>query len=429
MEPWNPTLRKERDALAARWMYTSPPKDWAPGYRERIVRKSATELDSSLLVSTEPIMAFFHRTLFRGHVWPLGLAAFGLYYGGSFVAAWLAGTLYSVGMLKPATDPLAFTSWLSWLALFEAPQKGNFVPLLADFTHLNFAVLVCLIAYPLGYQFVQSIPREFQTFFDSGVPEVEPAWVSNFLSRLKRSVGRRFNVVLASAFGILSGCTFIVLARSGVPATRRWWGHAEFGFAGYYLAFVQALCCYYAMWGFQLFLVLNRHIRDATERVRVFHPFHQDGYYGLQPLARLLAWQATLVLLGGVALFSTYYIGYFGLENSLLILISMLVFTVGTGAGLAWPLYVMTLHVRHLREDAIKAIEPQMQHMIHGLANVGGGAPIAMCRDELAPLMPLYTTLRTCRTIPFGLASLNTVIFGYLLQSAVLVRQFYAHFR
>jgi hypothetical protein len=425
MGPSTARLLRIREAVLG-GMYTLP-TNWAQ-YWERIVREPATDSSTSLFPWTEPLMRFFHKRVFRGHVWRVPFVAFALYYGGSFVAAWLSRTLYSPDMLKPTADPIGFTGRLSRLALFEAPRSDYFVPFLKDFTHLNFAILVCLIAYPMGYGFILAIPREFQTFFDSGVPDISSDWASDFLGRFRRSVASRWSVLMAAIYAVLAAGTFVMLARSGIPDAQRWWGNTKFGLAGYYLALVQGLSSYSALWGFTLFIVLNRHIREATERVRVFRPFHEDGYYGFQPLARLLAWQAAIVMAVGVALFSTYSMTYFGLEKSFLILLSMLAFTITTGIALARPLYAMTMHVRRLRENAIRGIEPHMQQLVDGLAEGGGGAASANSRDEVTPIMSLYSALRACRTIPFGLASLNTVILGYLWQAVLLLRAFYHQF-
>jgi hypothetical protein len=386
-------------------------------------------VDAQVLTSAEPVMSFFHRRLVKGRVWPVAVAAFGLYYLGTAFIAWLSGTLYAQVSVDTTLDPIDLRRFLQPLALIFRPKAGDFVPLLSDITHLNFSVLICLIAYPIGYKFIQIIPSEFHRYFSSGAPDVDGPWVASFNQALQTSIARALNRVIAMAFGALAAFTFIMLARSGSATARHWWGHSQFGLAGYYLALGQAVCCYYAMWGFILLVILNRHIRLASGSLKVFHPFHSDGYYGLEPLARLLLWEAVLILLGGIALFSTFYLGYFGLEKSALMLVSMLVFTVGTATVLAWPAYVLTLRVRSLRASAIAAIEPRMQLMLFGFDGDKLASSERDVRDDLSALMRLHDALKSARTVPFGLASLNTVILGYTLQVFILLREFYARFR
>jgi hypothetical protein len=374
-------------------------------------------------------MAFLHAKVFGGRLWPVAIASFGVYYLGSSFAAWLSGTLCSPGILRVGTDLLDFTLALRALARVIPPRNGDFVPLVSDFAHFNFSALICIFALPLGYKFVQVIPTEFERFFAKGAPEVDPAWVSRFFDLLQSSASRRWHQLLAAMFGMLSGLTFVVLARSGSAEAGRWWGHATFGFAGYYLAGAQCLCCYYALWGFQVLLIVNGHIQQAAERVQRFHAFHPDGYYGLQPLARLVLWEAGLILLAGIAIFSTYYLGYFGLEKTFLLLVTLLIFTVGTGAILAWPVWVLTTHVRRLRTEAIEAIEPQMQNMLDRLRRGETARPDRELKDDLAAMIRLHDTLKTSRTMPFGFASFNTVVLGYAIQAVILVRGFYGRFR
>ena len=376
----------------------------------------------------DPFSVFCVKKLCRERAWVIALLAFSIYYLGSCIAAWFSGTLFPPEALTASSDPLGFTRLIRNALPIVSRRNGDFVPLLGDFAHLNFSVICFLFLFPLCYMFFRAVPREFQKYFRSGIAEAGPDIVSHFFLRLRASLKRPLNVALAVGFGASSSITFVLLARSNAPAAREWWGHAAFGPAGYYLAIVQGLFCYYAMWGLGMVLILNRRIQEATKMVQTFHPFHPDSYYGFRPLARLLAWEAGLALLVGLALFSTYYMGYFGLERLPLIFLSMVAFTVATGAGLAWPFWAITVHVRQLRDSAIREIEPQMHRALRGNATSGGPAS-ANCRKELASMIPIYDALTRCRTIPFSSAELSTVILGYLLQSAALVREFYAHFR
>jgi hypothetical protein len=376
----------------------------------------------------DPFSVFCVKKLCRERAWAIALLAFSTYYLGSCVAAWFSGTLFPPKVLTFSSDPLGFTRLIRNLLPFVSWRNGDFVPLLGDFAHLNFSVISFLLTFPLCYKFFGAIPQEFQKYFRSGIAEAEPEVVPDFFRRLRSSLKRRLNVGAAAGFGALSSLTFVLLARSNSPTAREWWGHAGFGYAGYYLAIVQGLFCYYAMWGFGLVLILNRHIKEAAQMAHAFHPFHPDGYYGFRPLARLLAWQAGLALLVGLALFSTYYMGYFGLERLPLTFLSMAAFTVATGAGLAWPFWAMTVQVRQLRDSAIREIEPQMHRALRAHATSDGPAS-AKWRRELALTIPIYDALRKCRTIPLGSAELNVLILGYLLEAITLAREFYAHFR
>jgi hypothetical protein len=393
------------------------------------LRAARSEVDALDFVSTEPIMAFIDATISRGRAWPVAIVSFGLYYGGSAFAAWLSGTLCAPASLAPGSGLLNFRWLLRAMTLVVPPQKGHFVPLLSDIAHLNFSILICLIAFPLSYKFFQVVPAELHRYFASGAPKADSAWVLTFFVGIQQSVARRWHLVLAAVFGILSGLSFVVLARSGNPEAQRWWGHSTFGLAGYYLAAAQALCCYYTMWGVQVLLIINRHILIASERIQRFLPFYSDGYYGFRPLAQLLLWEAVIVLLGGLALFSTYYLGYFGLEKMFLMLLSMMLFTVGTGGILGWPVIGLTKHVRDLRRFAIEAIEPRMHKILHGFIQGDVGRSERESQDELASLISLHDALKTSRTVPFGFASFNTVILGYGVQVAILLREFYGRFR
>ena len=393
---------------------------------------TVTELSavSPVLISDclDPISVFFARRLCQRRAWAIALMAFSLYYIGSCVAAGFSGTLLPPSDLTASSDPLGFTRLIRNILPLVSWRSGEYVPLLGDFAHLNFSVICFGFIFPLGYKFLSAVPREFQKYFRSEVPEVDRGRVLDFFGRLESSLKRRLNLAVSIAFGIVSSFTFVFLARSNAPAARDWWGHSSFGYAGYYLAIVQGLFCYYAMWGFGLVLILNRHIQEATRMAHEFHPFHTDGYYGFRPLARLLGWQAGLALLVGLALFSTYYMGYFGLERLPLVFLSMAAFTVVTFAGLAWPFWALTVRVRQLRDSAIREIEPQMHRALRGHATTSEPAK-AKWRKELVSTIPIYEMLTKCRTVPFTSAEMNAVIFGYLLQSAALVREFYAHFR
>lgn len=428
-----PTFQSTRQCvtrIAATGMVPMHSSDAQPAPHSESLKKHADTLRHWTLTSTEPILRFLDAKLLDdGRWWLVAVIGFGVYYVGSVVAAWFAGTLYSRNMLDSGTDLFDFSILIRFLASIEPPRSGNFVPLLSDFAHLNFSLLICLVAFPLAYTFLRKIPFEFREYFDSGTPEVSPAEATRFLNRLRSRLAHPFNVGLSLVFALFAASTFVMLARSKTPEAARWWGNAQFGYAGYYLAFGQAFCCYYAMWGFRLFLILNQFIRDAAFETKTFHPFHPDGYYGFQPLARLIAWQALLILLGGLALFSTFYVGYFGLEKRLLILVSMCVFTVGTGAALATPLWVLTKHVRKLRAQAIAEFEPQIHNMSRRFGRGELGRKDTEMRYDLAAMMHLHDTIKSARTVPFGLASLNIVILGYGLQAVALIRQFYAHYK
>jgi hypothetical protein len=375
------------------------------------------------------VLAFLEAKLIRGRWWMVAVIAFGLYYLGSAIAAWFAGTLYSRNMLIPTGGLFDFSAVLRVLAIVKPPRSGNFVPLLSDFLHLNFSVLMCLFGFPLGYIFVRKIPREFREYFESGTREISAADASEFIDKFYSRVGSPWNIGGALVFALFAASTFVLLARSRSTEAVRWWGNSQFGNAGYYLAFGQTICCYYAFWGFELFLILNQFIRKASLKTKTLHTFHQDGYYGFQPLARLVEWQATLLLLAGLALFSTFYIGYFGLEKRLLVLACMFAFTIGTGIALALPLVVLTRHVRELRAKAIAELEPR----IHDITILIGQGKIARkdreSRDELEAMMNLHDKIKATRTAPFGLASLNGVIVGYSLQALVLIQEFYSRYK
>jgi hypothetical protein len=390
---------------------------------------SVKGLGGRAILTTEPLLAFLQKRFFRNRWWRVAVTGVGIYYVGSVVAAWFAGTLYSRSMLDSGTDFFDISVLIRLLATVKPPKNGNFVPLLYDFAHVNFTVLVCLVLFPFGYEFMRRIPVEFRKYFYSTDPKSSGAEASEFLRDLHSSIASRWNVALALSFALFGASTFVLLARSKTPVSLRWWGNAQYGYAGYYLAFGQIFCCYYLMWGFIFLWILNRFIRRAALKIKTFHLFHSDGYYGFHPLSRLVAYQAGLILIIGVALFSTFYMGYFGLEKSILVLICMVVFTVGTGTALAYPLVVLTGHVRKIRAKAIASFEPQ----IHETSlRFGQGR---LCRDDsesrydLAAMMHLHDTIRTSRTIPFGFASLNVVILGYGLQTVALMREFYARYR
>jgi hypothetical protein len=374
----------------------------------------------STLTSTEPILALLEKPL-AGRAWRVAVVAFAIYYLGSAVAAWFAGTLYSQSTVSSGAAIPYVSALVRFLAFVEPPSSGNFVSLSSDFAHFNFSVLTCLVALPLGYAFMRRIPEEFRMYFGSSTADC-----SEFLARLRSRLALRLNAALAVGFALLAGSTFVWLARSDGAEAVRWWGNSRFGGAGYYLAFGQAVFCYYAMWGFIFLLILNRSIRDAAAATTVFHPFHHDGYHGFQPLARLIAWQAGLILIVGTALFSTFYMGYFGLEQLPLTYLSMVAFLAVTGAALASPLWDLTKQVRKLRTEAISDIGPR----IHSMAlQIRRGKLNQQDTQTLAIMMDLHDAMKSAQTLPFSVAALNGVIFGYGLQAAVLIRQFYAHHR
>jgi hypothetical protein len=400
-----------------------------PRHHSKTSKRYTGTFDEHTVISTEPIIAFLEKTLIRGQWLRVAVIAFGVYYAGSGIAAWFAGTLYSPSLLKPDEYVLDYSALFRLLGFVEPVRQGDFVPFLSDFVHLNFSVLICLVAFPLSYIFVRQIPLELKAYFNCKSPKSDPVQTTEFAKDFQKRLARPVNVVLATFFAVFAVSTFVLLARSRNAEAMRWWGNVQFGCAGYYLAFAQGLCCYYAMWGFELFVILNGFIRDAAMKTDEFHPFHQDGYYGFQPLARLIAWQAVITMLGGLALFSTLYMGYFGLEKMPLIFVSMIVFTIGTAAALAWPLSILTLHVRELRERAVAGFEPRIHKLAIRVGKAEPGLRDEDFRYEFPAMMNLHDAMKSARTLPFGLASLNGVIVGYGAQTAILIRQFYAHFK
>lgn len=401
-------------------MRTHIRKDRPAGPAAKLAKLDVKSRGDSTITTAEPTLTVLEKLL-EGRAWRVAVVAFAIYYLGAAVAAWFAGTLYSRSTINSGAVIPYVSALVRFVAIVEPPKSGNFVPLLSDFVHFNFSVLVCLVALPLGYMFMRRIPAEFRTYFGSSTADC-----SEFLAKLRSRLALRLNAAFALGFALLAGTTFVWLARSDSPEATRWWGNSRFGHAGYYLAFVQAGFCYYAMWGFIFLLILNRCIRDAAATITVFQPFHHDGYYGFQPLARLIAWQAGLILIGGTALFSTFYMGYFGLEDLPLTYVSMTAFLVVTGAALALPLLDLTKQVRKLRTDAMSDIAPRIHSMTLQIRNGKLGPEDT---HSLATMMGLYDTMKSARTLPFSLASLNGVIAGYGLQAAVLIRQFYAHHR
>jgi hypothetical protein len=225
-----------------------------------------TNAGGRTLISAEPMLAFLEAKLIRGRWWMVAVIAFGLYYLGSAIAAWFAGTLYSQNMLTSTGGLFDFSAVIRVLAIVKPPRSGNFVPFLSDFVHLNFSILMCIFGFPIGYRFVQKIPVEFKKYFGSGTREISTAYASVFFDKFYSCVGRRRNVGWAFVFALFAASTFALMARSRSPEAVRWWGNSQFGDAGYYLAFGQGICCYYAFWGFELFLILNDFIRKAARK-------------------------------------------------------------------------------------------------------------------------------------------------------------------
>jgi hypothetical protein len=398
--------------------------------RAQALSSQARPIEHNLdLPVADPVLRFLSDKCFKGRAWRITAVSFGLYYIGSCLTAWESGTLYSWRILNSATAPLDPRALLHFVGTIAPPRNGNFVPLLSDFAHLNFSVLIAFGVFPLGYTFLLDIPNQFRRFFSSWeADDSDSKSASSLLRELQQSVSRPVNLAVAGIFGAFATVTFVALSRSQNAVARTWWGHNEFGDAGYYLALMQGLFCYYAMWGFRMTWILNERIEAEAVNVRVFRPFHEDGYYGLEPLARMLLWEAAILLLTGLALFSTFYLGYFGLEKSMLLLACLLLYTVLTAIVLAKPSIALTLQVRRLRSSAVAAIEPGLLRMANWQKSTDSKHGREF-REELASLLKYHETLKACRTIPFGFAQLNTVILGYAVQSFILLHEFYARFR
>lgn len=99
-----------------------------PGHRSKTLRRCSNDFDEHTVTSTEPIVAFLDRNLFDGRWWRVAATAFGIYYVGSAIAAWFAGTLYSPSLLKPDEYVLDYSVLFRLLGFVEPVRTGDFVP-------------------------------------------------------------------------------------------------------------------------------------------------------------------------------------------------------------------------------------------------------------------------------------------------------------
>lgn len=341
---------------------------------------------------------------FRGHPYRAPLLCVCLYYGVPIVFILGQGKLGISG---------SYDTW-------TLAAQRYFI----DLTHLNFTVIACGIGSYLVYRYWQMVPSAFSQVQANCIVKES---ADNYHSILQKS-----QIVISSIWlKLLMLVGFLVCAATFVYITvllrpSHWWGSINYGYTGLALAVMISTLFAFGIYGLVVLNMVTILMKRILSQGINYRPLHADGYYGLKPFVNLISMNFVLVLLGGMMIFSTYYLGYFGLERTPFMYGAIVIYIVGTFLIVTHPLLVVIKAVGTARSDALCRLEKEIESRLKRLRKNAGNSK---GEDGLLILQGYYALCERKSPFPYSTNLMTAGIGTFVVQAILYVKELYTYIR
>ncbi len=347
------------------------------------------------------LLRLSERYFFRGHPYRAPLLCVCLYYGVPIVL-----------ILGPATPEIS-SGYETW----TATAHRYFI----DLTHLNFTVIACGIGSYLVYRYWRMVPPAFSQVLANCVVRESKDRCQSILQTAQTlicSIWLKL-LMLIGFFGCAA--TFVYIAVSFRPV--HWWGTIDYGYAGLSLAIMIATLFAFGVYGLAVLNTVTMSIQRILSQGITYRPMHADGYYGLKPFVNLISMNFVLSMLGGITIFSTYYLGYFGLERTPFMFGAIAIYIIGTIVIITHPLLVVTRTVGAARSEELGSLEEDIQSRLNILRQDAGSA--IKNEDGLLILQEYYALCERKSPFPYPTSVVTIGISTFVAQTILYVKELY----
>lgn len=286
------------------------------------------------------------------HISPLmlGILAVLSYYGGVFVFNLIGGTAFPYEWLNGLRDVPVFGALAEVLPFKEVPA-----PVITDLTHTVFSTVIVFLGAVWFRHFTNTVPATFEKLFRDQVFEFDQRTYELWISRVQQGYNSRRVKVTCFLLATPVLVTFLLMTHNA--GLSYWWGYHEYGFAGYYLAIIVSVAAYYGFFAIFATVTTIRAIRTLKGYRLCLRPFHPDECSGLRPLGDLIVLIYAGTIIVGIGLFTTQFLGYFGLEGSVLMWL-----LIAGYLGIVPLIFISpTASVRHVVKEAKKEELPILE--------------------------------------------------------------------
>lgn len=355
--------------------------------------------------SANSILHLVERYFFRGHPYRAPLFCVFFYYGVPIAFILGHATLGKSGPIE----------------IWAVAARRYFI----DMTHLNFTVVACGIGSYLGYRYFRMVPRAFAQVQENAVVRTSTAEYQSIQETAQSTVSSLW-LKLIMLVGFL-GCaaSFVYIAVSLRPS--HWWGNIDYGYAGLSLAFMIATLFAFGIYALAVTLTVTMSMKRILLQGITYRPMHGDGYYGLRPLVKLISMKFMLVLVGGIAIFSTYYLGYFGLERSLFMFAVIAIYIIGTIAIVTRPLLVVSRVVIAARSEILHELGEEIDSHMKTLRQ--GAESSSKDSSRLLILEEYYKLCERKSPYPYPTNLVTAGIGTFVIQVTLYVKELYSYIR
>ena len=289
---------------------------------------------------------------------------------------------------------------------------------------ITFTLAVPVLPSIVGLYLVASLPRLLERVREAGVVPDAVRRCEDFLATIKRFTYHPLVTVALVPFVLLSLFTFIHMTRH--PPDPSWWGSSEFGIAGYLHAAAFSLTMYTALRGAAALVGIAIGLRALLAGDLHFHPFHPDGYYGLAPLTKIIAYVYLLTLSAALGVFVPFYAGWYGLEHQPLYPPVIVTYVLMAGLIVAIPAVLLAKAVHRLKTKELGHLE---RIYCDERENLGRDAAAPDRVERMSRIAEHITKIRGLPDLPFGIIVRLSAVAAFLVQLGLSILEVVKSFR
>lgn len=366
-----------------------------------------------------PYRNIFPATVFldklRWPDWKIAVFVWFMYYGVTFI----------ISLFEGIAIPGSWVVWLEKSVGWRTASSLKFIVnhpgvivVIQDRTHNVFSFFLVPIGGIIFLKLLRTSKDMFQGIWDTGVisaSEEERSW---FLFKLQRNFERPANNIIAVIMGMIMWGTFVYM--SNRDSLVFWWGHRNYGIAGYYLGFAMGVLTYVAVYFGIVVLEIVRGICNLMRFPVIARPFHPDRCGGVSTIGRTLFLIYLSVAWGALTIFVVYWLGYFGLERTPTFAVVIGFYGLLTPITWIWPTLAVTKALRREKQNLLSLTARSLHEEYEVIRNkvLAGdiGEEIDLHLELIERTRRVYDLIEEIPVWPFDIRRIQAIVIGNVLQ-------------